>query len=88
MPFSHTYTSGVEAFVEADIMKAVIEDIINVFLWILFAGVEDHGCYAFVKHTDKDNVEIHFIVVNALFFKERILQWNPYLHWRDVEHTE
>ncbi|MDA8083722.1 MAG: hypothetical protein M0024_08720 [Nitrospiraceae bacterium] len=85
LSFSHKYTSGVNAFLEADIANKVIENIIDVFIWVLFAGVEEHGCSALVRHTDKGRQEIHFIVVNALFFEERILQWTPYLHWRDVE---
>ena len=80
---NNIYTSGVISFSEEEsknLTDEQIQTIINEFLNTLVPGVPHHNYLKmFVKHTDKNRIEIHFVIPNFIFNENKIMKRTMYL---------
>ena len=79
---NNIYTSGVISFSEEEsknLTDEQIQTIINEFLNTLNPSI-NHSNYLkmFVKHTDKNRVEIHFVIPNFIFNENKIMKRTMY----------
>lgn len=94
--FSGRYTSGVLSFAENDIPDEVQEAIISDFEKTLLPGLEaDQYSSLWVKHQDKDRLELHFMFAGEELYSNKRL--NAYYHradstrinaWKDAVNVE
>jgi len=80
---NNIYTSGVISFSEEEsknLTDEQIQTIINEFLNTLNPSI-NHSNYLkmFVKHTDKNRTEIHFVIPNFIFNENKIMKKTMYL---------
>lgn len=80
--FAGRYTSGVLAFEENNISEDIQQEIINDFEKVLLPGLEpDQYSALWVRHQDKGNIELHFMVAGEELSTGKRL--NAYYHRAD-----
>lgn len=92
LDFKNRYTVGVLSFQEKDLPQQTKAEIMAGFEKTVFAGLEaDQYSIAWVEHTDKDRLELNFIIANVELTTGKRLQ--PYYDradrglinaWKDV----
>lgn len=92
LDFKNRYTVGVLSFQEKDLPQQTKSEIMESFEKTVFAGLEsDQYSIAWVEHTDKDRLELNFIIANVELTTGKRLQ--PYYDradrglinaWKDV----
>lgn len=88
LPFASTYTSGVLSFDVTDCpTPEQQEQIMNDFEQALLPDFDKsrYQCY-WVKHTDKGNVELNFVIAKVDLETGKYL--NPYYHSADLERVD
>jgi hypothetical protein len=81
--YSHKYTSGVLAFSEIDIKSDVLNEIIDQFEAVVFAGLQrSEYNYSVVKHTEKGRTELHFVIANVNLQLNRVFK--PFYYMVDL----
>lgn len=82
LPFEHKYTSGVLSFSESSIEDRILHEIAENFENLIYAGLPDDqrvGCW--VKHGDKQRVELHFVFPNGVIAPDgSIRAFTPFLY--------
>lgn len=83
LKFSRKYTSGVLSFAERDIPEAHKQEIMSQFERALMPGLTpDNYQILWVEHTDKNRLELNFVIPNCELQSGKFLQ--PYYHKADL----
>ena len=83
LKFSRRYTSGVLSFAERDIPEADKQEIMSQFEAALLPGLtSDNYQILWVEHTDKNRLELNFVIANVELESGKFLQ--PYYHKADL----
>jgi len=81
--YSHKYSSGVLCFSEKNVDKNILNEIIDQYETIVFAGLKkDEYNWIVVKHVEKGRTELHFVIPNVNLQLNR--SFKPYFHRIDL----